>query len=173
MDQWYYGKNGEQQGPVDIETIRSMLASGQLAQGDLVWKEGMANWTAISQIPDFTSQTQNQNVHQGGQGGYNTGGYQPVQPGYFTPDPQAAAIEKKATTAMILGIISIVTCICPLAGIGCGIPAIIMGFAAKNAPNKSQATAGIICGSVGIVLSIINAIAGVIMQLNKTGGGGF
>jgi hypothetical protein len=184
-DQWYYGKDGQQQGPVDEATIKSLLASGQLAPSDLVWKEGMANWAAASTLPEFANAAPP--APQYGQPQYG----QPAAPQYGQPQygqPQYGpptgypmgygqgvdpSKQGKATTAMVLGIVSIVLCICPLIGLGCGIPAIIVGNGAKDAPNAGQAKAGVICGIVGIALSLLNAVVGVIMQLNKGGGGGF
>ncbi len=43
-DEWYYAKNGQQLGPVSTAVITQMASTGQLAPGDLVWREGMPNW---------------------------------------------------------------------------------------------------------------------------------
>lgn len=171
MDQWYYGKNGEQQGPVDIETIRSMLASGQLAQSDLVWKEGMANWTAINQVTEFASQTPNQNFNQGGQGGYQQGGYQ--QGGFqgashYQPTPGDPTKNGMAITSMILGIVSVLGgCFCfGILGYGCGIAAIILSRPGAQSQQPGMAKAGLICGIIGIVFGLISLVIGVLMMMN-------
>jgi hypothetical protein len=49
--QWFYAKNNQQVGPVNYETLRQMLVSGQLQPADLVWRDGMATWEPASRIP--------------------------------------------------------------------------------------------------------------------------
>jgi hypothetical protein len=74
--------------------------------------------------------------------------------------------------SMILGIISIPAACCAFLGIAVGVPAVVLGILglrkanAGEADNRGQALAGLICGSVGLVLSIINSIAGVAMNLS-------
>ncbi|MDB4947351.1 MAG: hypothetical protein JWP97_6885, partial [Labilithrix sp.] len=48
---YYVGRNGQQSGPFTIEQLKEQLANGQLAGGDLVWTEGMANWIPASTLP--------------------------------------------------------------------------------------------------------------------------
>jgi hypothetical protein len=43
-DEWYYAQQGRQAGPVNMDYLSQLAASGQLQPTDLVWKEGMANW---------------------------------------------------------------------------------------------------------------------------------
>jgi hypothetical protein len=45
--------NGQQQGPFDMNTLRQMAQSGQLTREVLVWKDGMAGWTAAGQVPEM------------------------------------------------------------------------------------------------------------------------
>ena len=54
MSDWYYAVNNEQKGPVNESEIKTQLASGRLPGDTLVWKDGMANWTAASQVSAFT-----------------------------------------------------------------------------------------------------------------------
>jgi hypothetical protein len=49
-DQWYYAHQGQQSGPVSIEQLKQLAASGQLQPGDLVWKQGMAAWAAANTV---------------------------------------------------------------------------------------------------------------------------
>ena len=48
---WYYAVSGssEKQGPIPEEQLRALISSGELHPNDLVWTDGMANWTAIAQ----------------------------------------------------------------------------------------------------------------------------
>ena len=48
---WYYARGGRQEGPTDLQTVRDMIASGQLMASDLVWRDGMTDWQAAAEIP--------------------------------------------------------------------------------------------------------------------------
>jgi membrane protease subunit (stomatin/prohibitin family) len=47
--------NGAQQGPFDVNTIRTLVAQGQMNGGTLVWRPGMPGWTAASTVPDLAA----------------------------------------------------------------------------------------------------------------------
>jgi hypothetical protein len=178
--QWYYTRGGQQSGPVSFQQLQQLAGSGQIAAGDLVWQEGMANWSAASTIPGLMA---------GGGGAAAaaaTPAAYPQQPqyappagaayggptmGYATPGMAAGgqSFEKDARTAMILGIVGIFCC-----GIILGPIALIQGMKAKknmqasgNLTGQGMATAGIICGIVAIVLSIIGIIVNVAMRMNS------
>ena len=51
---WYYSIDNERQGPVDESVLRALAASGTLSPDSLVWREGMAGWTALrTALPDL------------------------------------------------------------------------------------------------------------------------
>ncbi len=50
---WHVGKGGQQLGPFTAEDLRAKLASGEVAPSDLVWKEGMAQWTPLADVPEL------------------------------------------------------------------------------------------------------------------------
>jgi hypothetical protein len=52
--EWYVGVNGRQQGPFDLNGLSSQVASGGLTRDTLVWKNGMAAWTAAGQVPELS-----------------------------------------------------------------------------------------------------------------------
>jgi TM2 domain-containing membrane protein YozV len=52
-NEWYYSHDGERHGPVPVEQIKEMAASGQLRPDDLVWQTGMESWTAVGKVPDL------------------------------------------------------------------------------------------------------------------------
>jgi len=66
---WFYAQNNQQKGPVTAEALISMLQQGHVQPGDLVWREGMANWQAAGTVPELAT------------------GVPPVDPslGYFNP----------------------------------------------------------------------------------------
>lgn len=79
MATYYIFRNGQQEGPYDQQTIINMRLSGDTH----VWREGMADWLPISQVPELQQRSYPQGGYQQGgyqQGGYQQGGYQ--QGGY-------------------------------------------------------------------------------------------
>lgn len=51
---WHYSIGKESYGPVTVLELRSLLAGGQLMAGDLVWKEGLDDWTPASRISELS-----------------------------------------------------------------------------------------------------------------------
>ncbi|HEY1190100.1 MAG TPA: DUF4190 domain-containing protein [Gemmata sp.] len=73
-----------------------------------------------------------------------------------------------AVTSLVLGILSLPCCLCPLVGIMTSIGAIITGsIGMKNREGKGMAVAGLVMGIIGLVLAIINAAAGAAMNMNN------
>ena len=54
--EWYYARGNQQQGPVALQALQDLLRTGQLQPNDLVWKQGMPNWVAASQVPEIYGQ---------------------------------------------------------------------------------------------------------------------
>jgi hypothetical protein len=52
---WYYAKDGSQQGPLTTEDLQGKISRGELAAGDLVWRDGMKDWLPLSQVGDFAN----------------------------------------------------------------------------------------------------------------------
>ncbi len=48
VTKFYVAKDGNPTGPFDIETLKTMVASGDFLSDSLVWKEGMAEWEAAN-----------------------------------------------------------------------------------------------------------------------------
>jgi len=46
---------GAQAGPFDAAEFQQGIAAGQITRETLVWKQGMANWTAAAQVPELAS----------------------------------------------------------------------------------------------------------------------
>jgi hypothetical protein len=46
---WFYELAHQPLGPVDIDVIQSLLASGQITGATLVWREGMPDWKPLQQ----------------------------------------------------------------------------------------------------------------------------
>jgi TM2 domain-containing membrane protein YozV len=48
--EWYYSRHGERHGPISTGELKDLAAAGKLLPDDLVWKEGMENWTAAGKV---------------------------------------------------------------------------------------------------------------------------
>ena len=55
QDQWFIGANGQQLGPFDLNGLAGQAGAGTLTRTTLVWKAGMAQWTAAGQVPELGS----------------------------------------------------------------------------------------------------------------------
>ena len=50
---WYYGHEGQRQGPMSLDELRQLVASGQVKPTDLVWESGMPEWRPANTITDL------------------------------------------------------------------------------------------------------------------------
>jgi len=48
---WYFADGDEERGPVTEAQIRALVGTGNLKRDDLVWKEGMEDWTPAEEVP--------------------------------------------------------------------------------------------------------------------------
>lgn len=53
MNMWHIAVNGQAQGPYPEEEIRNMLDSGSITMSTMVWRDGMADWVAAGNLPEF------------------------------------------------------------------------------------------------------------------------
>ena len=113
---------------------------------------------------------QNNNCEQSGynnaQNGYNNpynapDFYSNVNNNQFINDTN----KGKATASMVLGICSLIAWCLPILGIPCSIVGLTLGLKSKDSSNRGMAIAGIVMSSIGLGLSLINSIAGVILRL--------
>jgi len=51
LQQWYYARDGEETGPVTMETIQLLASTGQLTVDDYLWTDGMPEWAAAGDVP--------------------------------------------------------------------------------------------------------------------------
>jgi Domain of unknown function (DUF4190) len=82
------------------------------------------------------------------------------------PTAPTAKRSGRAITSLILGIISIPAGVIPIAAWILGVTAIVLGATARTDIRRSgmmgegQATAGIVCGAIGIVIGVAMFIVG-------------
>ena len=183
---WYYAKQGKQEGPVDLEALQAMVGAGEVAPGDLVWKEGMDGWKPAGEIPELTPRPAEGEPHTSGTLGAGPGvaspppqepaapvAAQPVPPAapaapesdvpIITPPPPTSTL---AVVSLVCGILSLMLCyVWALAGI----PAVICGHMALKGIKRAEhridgrgmAIAGLVTGYISNVVQVI-FIVGVI-----------
>ncbi|MES2996777.1 MAG: GYF domain-containing protein [Verrucomicrobiota bacterium] len=152
--QWFYAKNSLQHGPVSDAELRGKLATGEISPLDLVWREGMGNWTPMAQVAEFGLMP----------GGPTASAYPAYAAGCAVPQIPPG----KAVTSMILGICSLVigfSCFpfSLLVAVPCAIVGIVLGSqyrrAAKESPEMAhdqvKAVAGIITSWIALGLSLL------------------
>lgn len=144
MANWFYGKDSAQHGPISDLEIRNLIATGQIEGTTMIWREGMAEWLPLSNVPELQS----------------TGTTQPIQP----PHPHHATLAPTsglAIASLICGICATLFS-CLYIGFIFGIPAAICGHLSikkikhSNSPiqGKGMAIAGIITGYLSIFISL-------------------
>jgi membrane protease subunit (stomatin/prohibitin family) len=50
---YHYAVNGQQVGPVTFDKLKELFASRTVNKDSLVWKQGMANWTALKDVEEL------------------------------------------------------------------------------------------------------------------------
>jgi len=51
--QYFYAANDQQAGPVGFEQLSALFANRTINKDSLVWKQGMANWTAVKDVEEL------------------------------------------------------------------------------------------------------------------------
>ena len=167
MVEWFYGKEGQQYGPIDEATLRARITTGEVGPHDLIWSEGMAAWTPLSQLPQFGStggvppQISGAVADPPLEGVGSTSPYAPpvASPmAVYPAGPVMPGTNGLAIASMICGILSLLC-----GGVFLGIPAVICGHLAlnrlKNPDNhqvgRGMAIAGLVCGYAGLAFTAI------------------
>lgn len=50
---WYYARGEVERGPFNAVQIKALVVAGKVRPDDLVWKEGMENWTAAGEVTEL------------------------------------------------------------------------------------------------------------------------
>ncbi len=53
--QWYFGINGQNVGPLTVEVAKQFVQMGQLKADTLAWTNGMGAWTPAGQVPQLAA----------------------------------------------------------------------------------------------------------------------
>ena len=93
--------------------------------------------------------------------------YSPAQgyvPGY--PAPAPAQKNGAATASLVLGIISMIAWLLPIAGIPLAIVGIVQANRGRRLfTNRTMATVGLVLCIIALVLAVINSAAGIMMAM--------
>ena len=164
MNEWFYGKGGQQFGPIDEVTLSARIATGEIGPQDLVWNEGMDSWKPLQEIRHLApsgnhpkSQDSEGLTPELSQSSYAPSAeikapalddsfvdevpqspYSPpvegVEGASYTPGPSLPVTNGLAIASMICGILSLVF-FCVCGGFFLGIPAVICGHLSLNQLN--------------------------------------
>ncbi|MEW5693428.1 MAG: GYF domain-containing protein [Candidatus Hydrogenedentota bacterium] len=52
-DEYFLYSDGKQEGPYTIDVIKGLIKNGSLRKEDYIWKEGLAEWVLINELPEF------------------------------------------------------------------------------------------------------------------------
>lgn len=163
--QWYYSKNASQFGPVPVEELRAKVAAGEVGPSDLVWKDGMPDWTPAGSVPELGTRPPLVSS------GYDTKGYDrspaaPAASPYETPVtrdvppmayPMSAPTSGLAIASLVCGIMGMVTCLfLP------GLPAVVCGHLALGRiaasggrlGGRGMAIAGLVTGYLSLLVLV-------------------
>ena len=71
--------------------------------------------------------------------------------------------KDRSLTALVLGLVSILTWIIPIAGLPTTILAIVFGAKSLKGEKRTRAIVGLVLGIVFLIFTIVNAVAGAYM----------
>jgi GYF domain 2/Domain of unknown function (DUF4190) len=170
---WYYAKNGHQNGPLPTEDMIDRIAMGEIAQTDLAWCEGMGDWLPVAQIPQLKveapvrAEAPPAPVSAADPSPYRAPSAAPA-PAAVSPQmmPGQPVSQSLAIGSLVCGILAIVTCCLWPFGIVFIIAAVVLGHVAlgkiKADPARfgggGMAKAGLITGYVGLLFFLISLV---------------
>ncbi len=54
QDEWFYGLDGSEDGPLDLEEIKAKIRDGSISEEHFVWREGMTDWVPLEDVPELS-----------------------------------------------------------------------------------------------------------------------
>ena len=199
MIEWFYGKGGQQFGPIDEVTLSARIATGEIGPQDLVWNEGMDSWKPLQEIRHLApsgnhpqSQDSEGLTPELSQSSYAPPAeikapalddsfvdevpqspYSPpvegVEGASYTPGPSLPVTNGLAIASMICGILSLVF-FCFCGGLFLGIPAVICGHLSLNQLNApGNSQQGRGMAIAGLICGYLGIAFLIIMMLGGNG----
>jgi uncharacterized membrane protein YphA (DoxX/SURF4 family) len=169
---WYYAKNGHQNGPVPTEDMIDRVAMGEISPTDLAWCEGMADWLPVSEIPQLKvlPPVRDEPVAASTAGAAQPAPYQAPAPVAQAATPSYAApgqppSQGLAIASLVCGILGLIGCCMWFISLPAALAAIVTGHLANSKikadpqrfTGKGMARTGLITGYLGAICSIIAA----------------
>ncbi len=169
---WYYAKNGHQNGPLPTEDMIDRIAMGEISATDLAWCEGMADWLPVSEIPQLKVLPP---VREEVPAAPPVGASQPspyqapasaapaATPSYAAPGQVPS--QGLAIASLVCGILGLIGCCMWFISLPAALAAIVTGHLANSKikadpqrfTGKGMARTGLITGYLGVICSIIAA----------------
>ncbi|MBT7216360.1 MAG: DUF4190 domain-containing protein [Verrucomicrobia bacterium] len=199
MIEWFYGKGGQQFGPIDEVTLSARIATGEIGPQDLVWNEGMDSWKPLQEIRHLApsgnhpqSQDSEGLTPELSQSSYAPPAeikapalddsivdevpqspYSPpvegVEGASYTPGPSLPVTNGLAIASMICGILSLIL-FCFCGGLFLGIPAVICGHLSLNQLNApGNSQQGRGMAIAGLICGYLGIAFLIIMMLGGNG----
>lgn len=53
--EWWYAVGGTRRGPVSLDDLRDRIAAGEVGMQDLAWRDGMAEWADVGDVPELAA----------------------------------------------------------------------------------------------------------------------
>lgn len=172
---WYYAKNGNQNGPLPTEDMKDRIAMGEISPTDLAWTEGMADWMPVGQIPELKVEAPVRQESFNPPPPVASAAPSPYQapvsaPAPVSPVPMAPGqpvSQGLAIGSMICGILGLIACCVWQISGTLALVAVVLGFVAlgkiKADPQryrgKGMAVSGLVTGVLGVLLAIVMAVA--------------
>lgn len=127
---WFISPDGtSRQGPITDEQVRAMIAAGTLRKSSLLWREGLAAWTMLGEVPEFRE------ASAGAPANLPTNMRLPATPGDLAPAPR-----KTSATVITLIVVGCILGLCLLSAIPLGIMLPALGKARASARQIRDST---------------------------------
>lgn len=154
--QWFFTRGGQQAGPVSAEQLRQMVAAGQVAPHELVWREGMANWQPLGSVPELGAAPPMPPP-----GAFPGQPYAPPNAPFPQPMPYGQAPQENYRGMAIGGFV------CALLGLLClgplfGVIAVVLGGLSLSGMNRVRNPRGKGLAVAALVIGIIDIVAGAV-----------
>ena len=156
------GADGNEYGPVSAEQIRQWVAEGRLNAVSRIQAEGSGEWKLLHEFPEF------------GLSAPPPPRPSPIQPTAISlPPPAVPQNNPCAAWSLGVGIAAILPCCCwtvvlPATSIALGAIALSQLKQNPHQGGRSMAIAGIVLGSVSLLLGVIMWIAAIVNPIDPS-----
>ena len=161
---WYFARDGAQQGPVWLSKLQRMADAGEIGPTTLIWRDGLEQWTPGSQVQELSFPVRLDQISAARDDAHATPGVSVTLP----PRQASGTIDlaNPPNRTSILAINSLIMACLWLFGLG-SLAAIVLAVMALRQIARSQGTltgrrlaiAGMIAGIIGLTTALMVALA--------------